>query len=162
MTILRRMVTAGYGPGDGTLVDGNAQRAQLVGQAVLLGLAWLLDAPALVVLTGVVLGVGAIGWPRAALFVRLHERVVVPRLPAVPPVDGRPPRFSAALGALTYPLLGGLLLAGFDTAGWALVLLGVGAMVAEAVMGRCAPCELFVWAARRGVLPTRRPVAWPS
>ena len=111
------------------------------------------------VATGLILGVGALRWPSGSLFVRAHERWIAPRLPAVPPADGRPPRFSAALGALTLVPLGSAIAAGFETIGWSFVLLNIGATVAEAITGRCAPCELFVWAARHNVIRLAAPIA---
>lgn len=143
---------------DVMLLDGNAQRAQLLGQSVLLGLAWVLDLWPLVIATGVVLSVGFVDWPRAALFVRVHERWVAPRLAAVPPADGRPPRFSAIAGAATLMPLGALIGAGFGSVGWAIVLINIGAMIAEAVIGRCAPCELFIWAARHNLIRLAHPI----
>lgn len=140
------------------LIDGNGQRAQLVGQAVLVLSAWLLDWWALVALTGVVLGVGALRWPQWAVFVRLQERLIAPRVPAVPPTDGRPPRFSAALGAVTLPMVAAVIAGGFATPGWTLALVGAGAALAEAVRGKCAPCEFFVWAARRNLIRLAAPL----
>ena len=140
-------------------MDGHAQRAQLVGQAVLLGAAWALQAWPLVMATAAILALGALRWPSAALFVHLHQRFVAPRLAAVPPIDGRPPRFSAALGAASLAGIGGLIAAGAESLGWALVLVNVAAVSAEAVIGRCAPCELFVWAARRNLVRLATPLA---
>ena len=145
--------------GEVVLVDGNAQRAQLLGQSSLLAVGWLIDAWPVVIATGVILGVGALHWPRGSLFIRVHERWIAPRLSAVPPADGRPPRFSAALGALTLVPVGSAIAAGFDTIGWAIILVNIGAMVAEVITGRCAPCELFVWAARRNLIRLAAPVA---
>jgi len=144
--------------GEVVLVDGNAQRAQLVGQSLMLGLSWLLDAWPLVTATGLVLGVGALRWPRAALFVQVHERLVAPRAPAVPPADGRPPRFSAALGAVTLISVSVVIAAGFESIGWLIVLVNIGAMVAESVVGRCAPCEFFIWAARHNLVRVTAPI----
>ena len=140
------------------LVDGNAQRAQLLGQSALLAAAWLSDAWPVVIATGVILGVGALRWPQRSLFIWAHERWVAPRLPAVPPADGRPPRFSAALGAHTVVPVGLAIAAGFESIGWGIVLANIAAMVAEAITGRCAPCELFVWAARRNLIRLATPI----
>lgn len=141
------------------LVDGNAQRAQLLGQSALLSVGWVSHAWPVVVATGLILGVGALRWPSGSVFVSVHERWIAPRLAAVPPADGRPPRFSAALGALTLVPVGLAIAAGFDRSGWAIVLVNIGAMVAEAITGRCAPCELFVWAARRNLIRLTAPIA---
>lgn len=141
------------------LIDGNAQRAQLLGQAVFLTIAWILDAWTLVVATGLVLGVGALSWPRWALFVQLHQRIVAPRISEVPPIDARPPRFSAALGALGLPLVGVAISAGYTTIGWTVVLANVAVVTLEAAIGRCAPCEVYVWAARRNLFRLTIPLA---
>ena len=141
------------------LVDGNAQRAQLLGQSSLLAVGWLFEAWPVVVATGLILGVGALRWPDGSLFMWAHERWVAPRLSAVPPADGRPPRFSATLGALTLVPVGVAIAAGFESIGWAIILVNIGAMVAESVTGRCVPCELFVWAARRNLIRLAVPVA---
>ena len=133
-------------------VDGNAQRAQLVGQAATLACAWLVSSWAVVAVLAATMAVSAMWWPQAAFFVKVHQRLVAPHLPAVAPIDARPPRFSAAVGAAVLTVVAGLLAGGIDSIGWALVLLNVGAMVAEAVFGRCAPCELFVWLSRRGLV----------
>lgn len=140
-------------------MDGNAQWAQLLGQAALLGVGWVVDAWPVVVAAGLILGVGALRWPDASLFIWVHERWIAPRVPAVPPADGRPPRFSAALGAFTLVPVGLAIAAGFETIGWAVVLVNIGALVAEAITGRCAPCELFVWAARRDLIRLAVPIA---
>lgn len=141
------------------LIDGNAQRAQLIGQAVLLTTAWLLDSWALVAATGLILGIGALRWPSWALFIQIHQRFVVPRLAAVPPIDARPPRFSAALGGLALPTLAAAIAAGYSTIGWALVLANAVAVTFEAAIGRCAPCEFYVWAARHNLIQLATPLA---
>ena len=133
-------------------MDGNAQRAQLVGQAAMLACAWLVSSWAVVAALAAAMAGSAVCWPQAALFVQVHQRLVVPHKRAVPPIDARPPRVSAAVGAAILTVVAGLLASGMDSIGWALVLLNVGAMIAEAVFGRCAPCELFVWLSRRGLV----------
>ena len=139
-------------------VDGNTQRAQLVGQATVLSVAWLTDQWIVVGALAVVMGVGAVCWPRGALFVRIHERFAVPRLSAVAPADGRPPRFSALLAVVTLAPVAGAIAVGWSTIGWAIVLTNVGAMVSEVIVGKCAPCELFVWLARRNHIRLRFPL----
>lgn len=141
------------------LIDGNAQRAQLISQAVLLTTAWLLDSWALVAATGLILGIGALRWPSWALFVQIHQRFVAPHLATVLPIDARPPRFSAALGGLTLPTLAIAIAVGYPTIGWALVLANAVAVTFEAAIGRCAPCELYVWAARRKLIRLATPLA---
>lgn len=113
----------------------------------------------MIIATGLILGVGALRWPHWSLFIRTHERWIAPQLSAVPPADGRPPRFSAALGALTLVAVGVAIAAGFESIGWAIIRVNIGAMVAEVITGRCAPCELFVWAARRNLIRLAAPVA---
>ena len=139
-------------------MDGNAQRAQLAGQVLMLLAAWVLESWLLLAATAVILGVGALWWPAGALFVQIHDRMVAPRLPAVPPIDPRPARFSAALGAFTLAGVAMLIASGSPIAGWTVVIGTVAAMTAEIVVGRCAPCELFVWAARRDLVPLARPL----
>lgn len=142
-------------------VDSRSQRAQLLGQVALSLTAWRLDAPILVAATAVMLGIGALWWPAGAVFVQLHERVVLPHLPRRAPVDGRPPRFSAALGGVTFGVLSLVLLTELRSVAWAVLVVNACVMLVEVVVGRCAPCEAFVWAARRGLVPSRAPVSDP-
>lgn len=158
MTILRILMTSPPST-SAPLIDGNAQRAQLVGQALLLVTAWLVDSWVLVAATGLILGFGALRWPSWALFIRIHQRFVVPRLAGVPPIDARPPRFSAAFGGLGLSSVAAAIAAGYPTIGWALVLANAVAAGFEAAIGRCAPCELFVWAARHNIIRLATPLA---
>ncbi len=141
------------------LIDGNAQRAQLIGQAVLLVVAWLTDSWVLVAVTGLILGIGALRWPSWALFIQIHQRLVAPRLADVPPIDARPPRFSAALGGVGLSSVAVAIAAGYSTIGWMLVLANAVAVTFEAAIGRCAPCELYVWAARHNLIRLATPLA---
>lgn len=136
------MTTAAKAP----TVDVNVPRFNQGLVAVLTGLAFVLDAPALVVVTFAVLAVSWAWGPRLAPFTRLYVGVIRPRIQPEGPREvepAAPPRFAQLVGAV---FLGGASLAfalGAPVAGWILTLV-VTALAALAATTRiCVGCIIY-------------------
>lgn len=143
------------------LIDRRGHLAQLVVQALCAAAAFVAASWIPLAVAGIVFGVSAVVWPRGALVLRLHASWTRGR-GASWLDDGRPPRMSTALAAVTFAGAAAAVAAGADTTLWAALLLMAAALVAEAVAGACIPCEIVVWAARRGLLPFRSPIGETS
>lgn len=127
-------------------VDVNVPRFNQGLVAVLTGLAFVLDAPALVVVTFAILAVSWAWGPRLAPFTRLYVDVIRPRIQPEGPREvepAAPPRFAQLVGA---GFLGAASLAfalGAPVAGWALTLV-VTALAALAATTRiCVGCIIY-------------------
>ncbi len=136
------MTTAAKAP----TVDVNVPRFNQGLVAVLTGLAFVLDAPALVVVTFAILAVSWAWGPRLAPFTRLYVDVIRPRIQPEGPREvepAAPPRFAQLVGAV---FLGGASLAfalGAPVAGWVLTLV-VTALAALAATTRiCVGCIIY-------------------
>jgi hypothetical protein len=142
----------------GGLIDRRGHLAQLAVQAVLgtaafVTLSWVPLAAA-----AVLFGVSAVLWPRGAVVLRLWDHLAS-RRGARWLDDGRPTRISTALAAVNFAGLAIAVALGMDTSlMWIAVLVLSAALVAEVIIGACVPCELIVFAARRGWLRFRTPI----
>ncbi|HYN89016.1 MAG TPA: DUF4395 family protein, partial [Ardenticatenaceae bacterium] len=104
-------------------VDHSAIKVNQVGLIVLLVIAYLLDLPALVAVTALILALSAVS-PELALFGQLYRRVLKPAglvKPHVIPDDPAPHRFAQAVGATVLTLSAlALLVARSAVVGWSL------------------------------------------
>ena len=140
------------------LIDRRGHLAQLATQAVFGAAAYVAMSWVPLAAAAVMFACSAAVWPRGAIVLRLWDRVsshgAVRWLD-----DGRPARVSTALAAVNFAGLTAAVALGMDTPLlWAAVLAMCGALVAETVIGACVPCELVVFAARRGWLRYRTPI----
>lgn len=128
------------------MVDVNVPRFNQALVAVLTAAAFVLDAPALVAGTFLVLAVSWMGGPSLAPFTRLYVAFVRPRIDPDGPREfepADPPRFSQLLGALFLGASTIALYAGATTVGWALALV-VTALAGLAALARiCVGCLLY-------------------
>lgn len=79
------------------MIDSHIPRFAQGLQAVLLAIAFLLEATVVVPILGVIMGAAAIGGPRWNLFAHLYRRLPIPR---GEPEAAAPPRFSQSLGTV--------------------------------------------------------------
>lgn len=126
------------------MVDVNVPRFNQALVALLTAVAFLTDAPALVVAVFVVLALSSAGGPSLAPFTRLYVALIRPRVKK--PIEfepAAPPRFAQTLGAVS---LGGATVAfatGFPALGWSLTLI-VTALAALAAATRiCVGCIVY-------------------
>ena len=147
------MMTSG-----GTLIDRRGHLAQLVVQALLAGLAFVTLSWVPLAAAALLFGFSALAWPRGAPVLRAWEVVARGRGPRWMD-DGRPARISTALGAVNFAGMGAVVALGQDSPLlWGALPVLAAVLVAEAVVGACVPCELVVWASRRGYLRFRTPI----
>lgn len=140
------------------LIDRRGHLAQLVVQSVLAAAAYVFRSSVPLAVAALLFGVSALLWPRGALVLRAH-RALAGRRGVAPLDDGRPARVSTAIAAVNFAGAAGVVIAGADTSLlWPALLMLAGALMAEAALGACLPCELIVWASRRGLLKLRRPI----
>jgi hypothetical protein len=134
-------------------VDRNALRTNQVGILVLVGAAFLLDLPWLLLLTGIALALGALD-PRLSPFHLLYHRVLKGRLvrPDARPEDPTPHRFAQALGGTFLLAAAGALFGGVSGVGWALAWLVAALALVNLLFGFCAGCFLYLQLARLGIL----------
>ncbi|MBA2624175.1 MAG: DUF4395 family protein [Acidimicrobiia bacterium] len=101
-----------------------------------------------------VFAISAALWPRGAPILMAWDRLAGRRSQQWLD-DGRPARISTAIAAANFAGRTVAVAGGLDAplmrAG---VLVLCAALVAEVVIGSCLPCEVIVWAARRGVPAT--------
>ncbi len=140
------------------LIDRRGHLAQLAVQALLGAAAFVTMSWVPLAFAAVVLGISAAIWPSGALILRLWDRLAAGSGQRWLD-DGRPARVSTGLAALNFAGIAAAIALDMDTmAMWAGLLLVCGALAAEVVVGACVPCELVVWAARRGWLRYRSPI----
>jgi hypothetical protein len=132
-------------------VDYSAIKVNQAGLILLLLAAYLLDVPALVAATAVVLALSAAS-PDLALFGQLYRRVLQPAGLVTPHViadDPAPHRFSQVLGATVLALSAvALLVANNLVLGWGLAALVVVLAGVNLFFGFCAGCFLYFQLAR--------------
>lgn len=140
------------------LIDRRGHLAQLATQAVLGAAAFVTQSWIPLGIAAVVFGVSAVLWPNGAVVIRLWERMAEGK--GVRWLDAsRPPRLSTAVAAVNFAGIAVTVALGMDTVLlWAGLLVMCAALVAEVVVGACIPCELVVWAARRGWLRYVTPI----
>lgn len=140
------------------LIDRRGHLAQLAAQAALGAAAFVTQSWIPLGIAAVVFGVSAVVWPNGAVVIRLWDRLAEGK--GVRWLDdSRPPRLSTAVAAVNFAGIAVAVALGLDTALlWAGLLIMCGALVAEVVVGACIPCELVVWAAKRGWLRYRTPI----
>lgn len=156
MTQQDKIVTAGST--GVVLIDRRGHLAQLATQAFLGTVAFVAQSWIPLALAAIVFGISAVAWPRGAIVLRVWDRLATGR-GARWLDDGRPPRISTAIAAVNFAGIAATVAFGLDTALlWAGLLAMCSALVAEVVVGACVPCELIVWAARRGWLRYRTPI----
>lgn len=129
------------------MVDRNGMRIGAGAQAVLLLIAFLIQAPVIVALVAVALGIGAIFGMRAFPFsiaYRWAKQAFKLRIPAEPEEAG-PPRFAQTIGFGFLGAASAFLLSSSDSAaGWALTLIVAALQTLLAVTGICVGCEMFL------------------
>ena len=130
------------------MIDSNLPRFSQGLQAVLLALAFLLDARWLVVAVAVVLVAAALGGPRFNLFAYLFKALPVPR---GEPEPAAPPRFAQRIGATLLTVSSLVLLTAEPESsmwwalGWgpALVVAVLSALAATTAF--CLGCEIYLF-----------------
>jgi hypothetical protein len=133
-------------------VDHSAIRTNQVLTIGLLGLAFVLDLPALAALTGAVMLVSALA-PAMGLFTWIYRRLLRPAglvRPHIIPDNPEPHRFAQLVGATCVWLAVVLVAAGLEL-GWALVGLVIVLAGLNLLAGWCAGCTLYYWLHRLGV-----------
>lgn len=140
------------------LIDRRGHLAQLGTQALLGSAAYVTQSWIPLASAAVVFGISAVVWPHGAAILRLWDRLAAGRGTRWLD-DSRPPRISTAIAAVNFAgIAAAVALDMHDAFLWAGLLAMCGALVAEVVIGACVPCELVVWAARRGWLRYRTPI----
>lgn len=127
-------------------VDHSAIKVNQTGLIALVVLAYLLNLPALVALTAIILALGTVS-PQLALFGQLYRRVLKPAKLVKPHVvrdNPAPHRFAQGLGAtfLTLSALA-LLVTNASLIGWFLAALVVVLAAINLLFGFCAGCFLY-------------------
>jgi Domain of unknown function (DUF4395) len=131
-------------------IDPRGPRFNQAVVTLLLLAGFVVDAPLVVPVVGVVLLAGAALGPRWGPFLRLYSGVIQPRLgPPAELEDPRPPRFAAAVGAGFLSASTIAFVAGNATAGWALALVVAVLAGLAAATGICVGCEVWLFVARR-------------
>ena len=134
----------------------NEVSARLVAAGTaLLGLACLvLGQPWIAALLAVEFALRVAFGPRVDPLARLVTRVIVPRLGwPERPTAGPPKRFAQAIGAVVTVTASLLFLAGWSTAGYALIAMLVVFATLESTLGLCVGCKVFAGLMRVGVIP---------
>ncbi|HBY97949.1 MAG: DUF4395 domain-containing protein [Ardenticatenaceae bacterium] len=132
-------------------VDHSAIKVNQAGLIALIILAYLLNLPALVALTAIILALGTVS-PALAFFGQLYRHVLKPARLVKPHVvrdNPAPHRFAQALGAtfLTFSALV-LLVMKASLIGWALAALVAVLAAINLLFGFCAGCFLYYQIAR--------------
>jgi hypothetical protein len=134
------------------MVDVNIPRFNQALVALLTGVAFVFDLPAVVAVTFAVLGISWLGGPSVAPFTRIYVAFVRPRLQPDGPTEfepAAPPRFSQMLGAVFLGASTVALYVGASALGWTLALI-VTALAALAAAARiCVGCILYEKAVER-------------
>jgi hypothetical protein len=128
------------------MVDVNVPRFNQSLVALLTGGAFVLDVPALVAVTFVVLAVSWLGGPSVAPFTRVYTAFIRPRVDPDGPREfepAAPPRFSQLLGMLFLGAATVALYLGATTLGWGLTLLVTALAGLAAVARICVGCILY-------------------
>lgn len=134
-------------------VDHNQIRTNQGFTIALLALAFVLDWPALVVFTGIVMLIAALV-PSAGLFTRVYRHVLRPaRLvqPAIRIDNPEPHRFAQLVGGTMVSLGSLALLMGVSLVGWALIAVVIVLASLNLFAGWCAGCMMYYWLNRLGV-----------
>lgn len=135
-------------------LDRSALKVNQAAIVALVGVAFVLDWPALVAAVGAVLLAGTI-YPPAALFQQLYRQVLRPAglvRPRVEPDDPAPHRFAQGLGGSVLAVASVLFWLGVPTVGWALALLVVVLAGVNLVFDFCAGCFLYYQLGRAGLI----------
>jgi hypothetical protein len=134
-------------------VDRNALRTNQVAILVVVAVAFVLDAPWLVLLLGLALEVGALD-PRFSVFQQFYHRVLRGRVvrPDTRPDDPAPHRFAQGLGGAFLLVASVALLGGATVLGWVLAWLVAALAAVNLTTGFCAGCFVFYQLARLGVV----------
>lgn len=138
------------------IVDVRGPRFSAAVTCVVLSAAFVsgwLPLLALQVLVFAVAAIAGLRWsPYGQVFRLLKRRLDLGPPPATEPAAG--PRFSQAMGLLCAGAGLAALLAGWETLGWALVVVVIGLSALLAVTGLCIGCELYGLGQRaRAALP---------
>lgn len=129
-----------------TMVDVNIPRFNQTLVALLTGVGFVLDVPALIAFTFAVLAISVIGGPRLAPFTRLYTGLIRPRLRPDGPTEfepAAPPRFAQVLGTGFLGLATVFLYAGATTVGWTLVLVVTALATLAATARICVGCLIY-------------------
>lgn len=128
------------------VVDVNVPRFNQAVVAVLAGIAFVLQLPALVAVAFAILLLSRVAGPRLAPSTQLYVRVIRPRIHPDGPrefEDARPPAFSQWIGVVVTGLASLALALGWTGIGWALVVV-VAVLAALAAVARiCVGCLLY-------------------
>lgn len=149
---------AGRRPGDGA-IDVRGPRFSAAVTCAVLAVAFVTGWVPLLAFQVAVFAVAALAglrWsPYGNAFRFLKRRLDLGPPPATEPAAG--PRFSQLMGLLCAGAGLGALVAGYETLGWALVLVVVGLSGLLAVTGLCVGCEMYAMGLRaRAALAGRR------
>lgn len=134
-------------------VDHSAIRTNQIFTITLLGLAFVLAAPAISGVTGVIMLLSA-AIPPLGLFTRIYRHLLKPagimRSRAIPD-NPEPHRFAQLLGGVVVTLGTLLVLVDVSIAGWALIIVVIALASLNLFAGWCAGCMLYYWLNRLGV-----------
>jgi hypothetical protein len=134
-------------------IDRRAHLTQLGIQAFAGAAAYITGSWLPLALAGGLFAWSALLWPRYAPVFVVFDRFVAPRLGTTPWSDDlRPARISTAIAGVTLLSAAGAVGAGYGALVLPVMTLLAGVLVAEIVIGACFPCEMVVWAIRRGWL----------
>ena len=131
-------------PSPARQIDPRGMRFGAGVSAIVLAIAFLLNAPLLAVLVGVNLAISAFFGTR--LFLLSRPWPVIRRTLKLGPTEPEheyPPRFAQALGATFLLLAGVAFLAGVPVLGWLLVAAVAGLQTLLATTGICVGCRLY-------------------
>jgi hypothetical protein len=131
-------------------VDANVPRFNQAMVAALIAVAFVIQAPVLVVVTALILAMTRFGGARWGLFTQTYVRWVLPRLAG--PIEteaAAPPRFAQLLGVAFLTLATGLFAIGWAVAAWAVALTVFALALLAATTRICVGCILYELASAR-------------
>lgn len=135
------------------VVDHSAIRTNQFFTIALLGLAFVLAAPAISGVTGAIMLLSA-AVPPLGLFTRIYRHLLRPAgvmRPRIIPDNPEPHRFAQLLGGVMVTLGTLLVLAGVSIAGWGLVIVVIALASLNLFAGWCAGCTMYYWLNRLGI-----------
>lgn len=135
------------------VVDHSAIRTNQFFTIALLGLAFVLAAPAISGVTGAIMLL-SVAVPPLGLFTRIYRHLLRPAgviRPRIIPDNPEPHRFAQLLGGVMVTLGTLIVLAGVSIAGWGLIIVVIGLASLNLFAGWCAGCTMYYWLNRLGI-----------